>query len=158
MYWSCSLTFLPLQQIGMVAINDSIMLECCIYRILKKHFGADPAYAQLLDLFHEVCAPGISESWFVNCLHIHAKIGSNCLAAVRKTPFCKIGCLHLSYNIGHVFLSRLIFCMYLLGVTPRAGEQPAGNLLRCGWYAVFCRYAPMAFIGDCTRKAWGSSF
>jgi hypothetical protein len=26
-------------QVGMVAINDGIILEACIFRILKKHFG-----------------------------------------------------------------------------------------------------------------------
>ena len=41
-------------KIGLVAINDGIILESCIYRILKKHFNAHPAYVHLLDLFHEV--------------------------------------------------------------------------------------------------------
>ena len=41
-------------QVGLVAINDGIILESCIYRILKKHFGSQPYYADLLDLFHEV--------------------------------------------------------------------------------------------------------
>ena len=41
-----------------MAINDGIILESCIYRILKKHFGSQAYYADLLDLFHEVrCAP-----------------------------------------------------------------------------------------------------
>jgi farnesyl diphosphate synthase len=38
----------------MVACNDYILLECCIYRILKFHFGGSAAYGQLLDLFLEV--------------------------------------------------------------------------------------------------------
>ena len=42
-------------QVGLVACNDYIILESCIYRILKKHFGSQPYYAQLLDFFHEVC-------------------------------------------------------------------------------------------------------
>jgi hypothetical protein len=41
-------------QVGMVACNDYILLECCIYRILKFHFGGSAAYGQLLDLFLEV--------------------------------------------------------------------------------------------------------
>ena len=41
-------------KIGLIAINDGIILESCIYRILKKHFGSHPAYVNLLDLFHEV--------------------------------------------------------------------------------------------------------
>ncbi len=38
----------------MVACNDYILLESCIYRILQRHFSLLPYYAQLLELFHEV--------------------------------------------------------------------------------------------------------
>ncbi len=41
-------------QVGMIACNDYILLECCIYRVLKKHFRSHAAYGQLMDLFHEV--------------------------------------------------------------------------------------------------------
>lgn len=41
-------------KVGLVAINDGIILESCIYRILKKHFSSSPAYIALVDLFHEV--------------------------------------------------------------------------------------------------------
>jgi len=40
--------------VGMVAINDAFMLESSIYLILKRHFRSHPAYADLIDLFHEV--------------------------------------------------------------------------------------------------------
>ncbi|KAL3163202.1 hypothetical protein ABBQ32_009605 [Trebouxia sp. C0010 RCD-2024] len=40
-------------EVGMVAINDGIILESCIYRILKSHFRSSPYYTELLDLFHE---------------------------------------------------------------------------------------------------------
>jgi farnesyl diphosphate synthase len=43
-----------LPKIGLVAINDAIILESCIYRILKMHFRSSPAYVNLVDLFHEV--------------------------------------------------------------------------------------------------------
>lgn len=42
------------RQVGMVACNDYILLECCIYRILKFHFSGSAAYGQLLELFLEV--------------------------------------------------------------------------------------------------------
>lgn len=41
-------------KVGLVAINDAIILEACIYRVLKKHFGSLPAYVHLLELFHDV--------------------------------------------------------------------------------------------------------
>ncbi|BDA42860.1 Farnesyl pyrophosphate synthase [Coccomyxa sp. Obi] len=40
-------------EVGLVACNDYIILESCIYRILKKHFGQKPYYGLLLDVFHE---------------------------------------------------------------------------------------------------------
>lgn len=43
-------------QVGMIACNDYIMLECCIYRLLKFHFADSPSYGRLLDLFLEVRA------------------------------------------------------------------------------------------------------
>jgi farnesyl diphosphate synthase len=39
--------------VGMIAINDSFMLESAVYRLIKVHFRAEPFYADLLDLFHE---------------------------------------------------------------------------------------------------------
>ena len=38
----------------MTAINDAFMLESSIYVLLKLHFGSHPAYAALLELFHDV--------------------------------------------------------------------------------------------------------
>ncbi|KAK0600016.1 hypothetical protein LWI29_010739 [Acer saccharum] len=40
--------------IGMVAVNDGIVLRNHIYRILKNHFRGKPYYVDLLDLFNEV--------------------------------------------------------------------------------------------------------
>ncbi|KAJ7086011.1 farnesyl-diphosphate synthase [Mycena belliarum] len=39
--------------IGMIAINDSFMLEGAIYYLLKKHFRGTPYYVDLLELFHD---------------------------------------------------------------------------------------------------------
>lgn len=40
--------------VGMIAINDSFMLESGIYLTLKKRFRSHPAYIDLVELFHEV--------------------------------------------------------------------------------------------------------
>jgi len=42
------------EKVGMIAINDSFMLEGALYFLLKKHFKGQPYYADLLELFHEV--------------------------------------------------------------------------------------------------------
>jgi len=41
-------------RVGNVAINDSFILESCIYVFLKKHFKSEPYYVNLLEFFHEV--------------------------------------------------------------------------------------------------------
>ncbi|KAF2402664.1 ERG20 farnesyl diphosphate synthase [Trichodelitschia bisporula] len=40
--------------VGMIAINDAFMLESAIYILLKKYFRTDPAYVDLIELFHDV--------------------------------------------------------------------------------------------------------
>lgn len=44
-----------LPEIGLKAINDSFILESCIYVVLKKYFRGLSCYTALLELFHEVC-------------------------------------------------------------------------------------------------------
>jgi farnesyl diphosphate synthase len=41
-------------KVKLIAINDSFILESCVYKILKRYFGTEPYYGQLLDLFIEV--------------------------------------------------------------------------------------------------------
>lgn len=40
--------------IGNIAINDSFILESCIYKILKKHLKDHTQYLDMIELFHEV--------------------------------------------------------------------------------------------------------
>lgn len=40
--------------VGMIAINDSFILESVIYRLIKKYFRSESYYVEILDLFHEV--------------------------------------------------------------------------------------------------------
>eukprot|EP00188_Purpureofilum_apyrenoidigerum_P006133 Plantae.Rhodophyta-Purpureofilum_apyrenoidigerum.ctg9007.p1 GENE.Plantae.Rhodophyta-Purpureofilum_apyrenoidigerum.ctg9007~~Plantae.Rhodophyta-Purpureofilum_apyrenoidigerum.ctg9007.p1 ORF type:complete len:394 (-),score=105.23 Plantae.Rhodophyta-Purpureofilum_apyrenoidigerum.ctg9007:808-1830(-) len=46
--------FYKLPEIGMKAINDSIILDNLIYVILKRHFRHMSCYVELLNLFHEI--------------------------------------------------------------------------------------------------------
>lgn len=39
-------------KVGMIAINDSFMLEGAIYVLLRKHFKPHPEYVELMELFH----------------------------------------------------------------------------------------------------------
>jgi len=42
------------EDVGMNAVNDGIVLEACMYKMLKKHLGKLPCYANILELFHDV--------------------------------------------------------------------------------------------------------
>jgi len=44
----------PNETIGLIAINDSFILEALIYKILRKYFRDEKYYADILDLFTEV--------------------------------------------------------------------------------------------------------
>ena len=41
-------------EVTLIAINDSFILESCVFKILKRYFGSEAYYPQLLDLFIEV--------------------------------------------------------------------------------------------------------
>jgi len=43
-----------LDDVDMIAVNDSLILESFVYKILKKYFSDEPFYFQLVDLFLEV--------------------------------------------------------------------------------------------------------
>lgn len=43
-----------LPEVKLIAINDSFILESCVYKILKRYFGTEAYYPQLVDLFLEV--------------------------------------------------------------------------------------------------------
>jgi farnesyl diphosphate synthase len=43
-----------LEKVGLIAINDSFILESFVFSIIKKHFSGSPYYHQLVDLFLEI--------------------------------------------------------------------------------------------------------
>ncbi len=43
-----------LEGVGLMAVNDALLLEGAIYQMIRKHFRNEPYYVDLLDLMHEV--------------------------------------------------------------------------------------------------------
>lgn len=43
-----------IEEVGMISINDALMIENGIYHILKKYFSEKDYYLKLIELFHEV--------------------------------------------------------------------------------------------------------
>lgn len=46
--------------VGLIAINDGILINSGVYQLLRKYFSNHPYYIQVVDLFHEV-----NWKWFV---------------------------------------------------------------------------------------------
>jgi len=46
-----------LPKVGVIAINDSFVLQSHLYKFLMRHFKGEPYYLQLLELFIEVRSP-----------------------------------------------------------------------------------------------------
>lgn len=42
------------KDVGMISINDALMIENGIFYILKKYFSEKDYYLKLIELFHEV--------------------------------------------------------------------------------------------------------
>ncbi|VDI52208.1 farnesyl diphosphate synthase [Mytilus galloprovincialis] len=40
--------------VGLIAVNDAIYLEACVYEILKHYFRKKPYYIDLVELFHQI--------------------------------------------------------------------------------------------------------
>ncbi|KAK6133053.1 hypothetical protein DH2020_033208 [Rehmannia glutinosa] len=53
LFLACSLGWC-IEWVGMIAVNDGLILRNHISRILKRHFKGKPYYVDLLDLFNEV--------------------------------------------------------------------------------------------------------
>jgi farnesyl diphosphate synthase len=43
-----------LPHVKLIAVNDSFLLESCVFKMLKRYFGRETYYAQLVDIFIEV--------------------------------------------------------------------------------------------------------
>jgi len=42
------------ENVGMMAVNDALILEGAIFQMIRKHFRKEPFYVDLIDLMHEV--------------------------------------------------------------------------------------------------------
>lgn len=42
------------KECGLVAINDTFLMEACIYKLLRRHFSDTPYYVSVLESFHEI--------------------------------------------------------------------------------------------------------
>eukprot|EP00201_Polytomella_parva_P008941 CAMPEP_0175056390 /NCGR_PEP_ID=MMETSP0052_2-20121109/10642_1 /TAXON_ID=51329 ORGANISM="Polytomella parva, Strain SAG 63-3" /NCGR_SAMPLE_ID=MMETSP0052_2 /ASSEMBLY_ACC=CAM_ASM_000194 /LENGTH=354 /DNA_ID=CAMNT_0016321407 /DNA_START=2121 /DNA_END=3185 /DNA_ORIENTATION=- len=116
-------------KVGMVACNDYLLLERCIYSILRRHFKTHPAYADLVDLFHEVT--------FQTChgqlLDLTtAPIGSVDLTKYTLDNYMRI----VTYKTAFYSFYLPVACgMILAGITdPKAYDLAKEILIEMGQY------------------------
>ena len=73
-----------LPHVKLISINDSFILESCVYKILKRYFGAEPYYPQLVDLFIETTR----QTEFGQLLDLTSQVRCRALPCVGGRLFC----------------------------------------------------------------------
>ena len=61
--WNCCISVQA--GIGNIAINDYLLIEATIYKLLKKYVSHKPYYVDVLHLFHEVSACNINSGLYL---------------------------------------------------------------------------------------------
>lgn len=148
--------------VGMIAINDSLMLENAMFALLRKQFGNEPYYVPLFELFHEamlVTTVGESLDLQMALLRVtdftmerYSAIVRNktafysfylpIAAAMRMAGFTEprqfAQAKEILYEIGHYFQVQDDFldCFGDPEVTGKIGTDIQDN--KCTWLAAQC--------------------
>lgn len=121
-----------LPEVRLVAINDSFILESCVYKILKRYFGTEPYYVQLVDLFLEVTRQ--TEVGQLLDLTSQPQEGAGEIDLERFTPERYSGIV--KYKTAYYsFYLPVALAMIIAGVTSKAQyDQARAILLLMGEY------------------------
>jgi len=115
-----------LGEVRLVAINDSFILESCVYKILKRYFGTEPYYVQLVDLFLEVTRQ--TEIGQLLDLTSQPQEGAGEIDLERFTPERYSGIV--KYKTAYYsFYLPVALAMIIAGVTSKAQYDQARNIL-----------------------------
>ncbi|XP_027194755.2 uncharacterized protein LOC113789422 [Dermatophagoides pteronyssinus] len=63
-----------LPDVGMIACNDAILLECFIYQLLSEHLGKHPCYSNIINMFHK----GFRITSIGQCMDVLTEKSLNC--------------------------------------------------------------------------------
>ena len=116
-------------KVGLNACNDCIVLEACIYKILKRHASKLPCYVQLLELFHDV-------TYQTSCGQlidlITAPIGVVDLSKYTMETYLRI----VTYKTAfYTFYLPAASAMHVCGVTDEAAFRLAREIcIRLGQF------------------------
>lgn len=118
-----------LPKVGLNACNDCIVLEACIYKLLKTHAAGLPCYVSLLELFHDV-------TYRTSCGQlidlITAPIGVVDLSKYTIETYMRI----VTYKTAfYTFYLPAASAMHIAGVTDAAAFEVArGICMRLGQF------------------------
>ncbi|XP_053212373.1 uncharacterized protein LOC128395909 isoform X2 [Panonychus citri] len=112
------------EDVGLIAINDGILLNSCIYKLLKENFSKEPTYSQILDLFHEIT---------------DLTIKGQCLDMLNSTPDMKnnpaaftedVYSAIIEYKTAHYsFVLPIRLAFYLVGIVSEEVHAKAEEIL-----------------------------
>jgi len=113
----------------MIAVNDGIVLESCIYVLLKRYFKGHPAYVPLLELFHDTTFQ-TAHGQMMDL--ITAPIGQRNLSQYTMETYLRI----VTYKTAYYTIYFPIACgMVLAGVTDEAAFKLAEDIcVKMGQY------------------------
>ncbi|XP_063788517.1 farnesyl pyrophosphate synthase-like [Pseudophryne corroboree] len=109
--------------IGLDAINDSFLLESCVYRLLRKHCRGQPYYLNLLELFLETSY----QTELGQALDlITAQPGKLDLALYTETRFKSMA----KYKAGFIcFYLPIAAAMFMAGIDQEEDHRNAKTIL-----------------------------
>lgn len=165
--------------VGMIAINDSLMIENAIYYVLKEQFGHTDYYMELVELYHEammVTTIGESLDLQTASMHIddftrtrytsivHNKtafysfylpVASAMLMTGFKDPELYRKVKDILYEIGHFFQVQddILDCYGDPKITGKIGTDIQEN--KCCWLSVTCMELATPEHKEIMRECYG---
>ncbi|XP_073847747.1 uncharacterized protein [Musca autumnalis] len=113
-------------QVGLIALNDALMLENGIYVLLKKHFSSLGCYIDLMELFHEI-------TFITACGQSLDMLSAN--NNVLSFSMEKFNAIAANKTAYYTFYFPFALAMHLAGIKdPEAFRQSKTILLEMGHF------------------------
>lgn len=118
------------ETVGLEAVNDSIYLECAIYKLLKHFIRDKPYYVSILELFHEITMCTVKGQ----CLDMTVSPPSGCVDFTKYTME-KYKAIVKWKTAFYSFYLPVAIAMYMAGINDKENHCSAKSiLLKIGEY------------------------
>jgi farnesyl diphosphate synthase len=112
-----------IEGVGLVAINDSFIIESTIYRILKRYFRDKPYYLNLMELFHETTY----QTEVGQCLDLITSPNGN--VDLSKFSMERYKAIVKYKTAFYSFYLPVAIAMYMVGISDDKSHSVAKNIL-----------------------------